>query len=549
MTDSEELALIDELGRDDEMAALAADMAERRLPRTVPDSFRFPVDPISATNLVREIQEAVDSADCVVEGHNLWVLIRNEIYYAIGRQASQYFSALVGKAGYQGRVYSGQILAVPQKFQAVTGAPRGNLLAGGPVDLADIRDGVLFVEVPGDYTQALDGYSVNCFADPVIDLMRPEIDRTGPLTKLCRLQPRMATVAKMIDPLYFFHDSIAALSRGGDPFKAFRECVWQVNRHLYENGVPLVIEPQKLEQQAREMFSYRDAFRNIIEECEPRLLFVQNFANIEKFGALMAARELKVKTVDIQHGIQEHTSMYNHHPRHCDDGRYLYPHTLWCWGKVSLDALAAEKAERPTPWTALIEGGHPWKSLVRAQTGDIGVKKLRRRIPKDRKIALYCHDPALINSPTVIGLLPGEIYQAIQESAADVFWLLRLHPRSLHLLADVDAFCREHGLTNVEFEFASTLPLERLMDVADVLITKYSVSALEAVSSGLPVISHSWIGEATFETYRDHPLFQFAARPEDIVSKILSAERGDAPFHYVNEDLEASKAAFFQLLE
>jgi hypothetical protein len=548
MSDDDDLPMIDILERDDEMAVLATESANR-LVRTVPERFRFPIDPISATNLVRDIQTEVASSDCIVHGHNLWVLIRNEIYYTIGNQTSQYFNALIGKPGYFGRVFSGKQLDIKQKFRRVSGTNTSNLISGNNIDLVEIRDGVLFIEVPGDYTQAIDGYSVNCFSDPIIDLMRSEIERTGPLTKLCRLQPRMATVAKMIDPLYYFHDSVAVLSKGGDPFKKFRECVWQVNRFLHGKGIPFVIESQKLEQQAREMFSYRDAFLSIIDECEPRLIFMQNFANIEKFGALMAARESKIKTIDIQHGIQEETSAYSQHPSHCADGAYLYPDVLWCWGKVTLDALKKEQSMRATPWKTAIEGGHPWKQLVRDQTSDIGVKKLLRRIPKDRKIALYCHDPALINSPTVIGLLPGEIYQAILDSPADVFWLLRLHPRSLHLLADVDEFCHQHGLTNVEFEFSSILPLERLMDVADVLITKYSVSALEALCAGLPVISHSWIGEATFESYRGHPLLAFADRPEVIVQKILAAERSDTPFAYVNEDVEVSKAAFFELLE
>ena len=112
-------------------------------------------------------------------------------------------------------------------------------------------------------------------------------------------------------------------------------------------------------------------------------------------------------------------------------------------------------------------------------------------------------------------------------------------------------------MTNVEFELSSMMPIEQVMEVADVLLTKFSVSALEAMSVGLPVVSHSWIGEVTFQTYKDSPLLAFAAEPKDIISKVRKARRADPgqmarrsdkPFKYVNEDTELSEKVFLSLL-
>ena len=101
---------------------------------------------------------------------------------------------------------------------------------------------------------------------------------------------------------------------------------------------------------------------------------------------------------------------------------------------------------------------------------------------------------------------------------------MRFHPRALHLLKDFGEFCAVHDMTNVEFELSSTMPIEQVMDVADVLLTKFSVSALEAMSVGLPVVSHSWIGEVTFNAYKDSPLLAFAAEPQDIISAVLQSQ-------------------------
>jgi hypothetical protein len=533
------------------------ELTPKILANGTPEKFSLPIDPIAATLLVRQVQDAVDSSNCHVLGTNLWILIRNEIYYSISREVGSFFDAMIGKPGFSGRVYSGQPLAVPQTFRLMEGAKRSALICGDGRRAEDLKGGVIFCEVPADYTQFIDGFAVNCFADSMIELMRKHESVTGALTKLCRLQPRMATVQKLVDPSYFFHNSSAELSKNINALKAFRNTVFEVNRFFYKNNIQIVIDSAKLEQQVREIVSYRSAFVDIFEELEPRMVFVQNFSNIEKFGALFAARDLGVKTVDIQHGIQEHTSMYNCHPAHCADGTYLYPDVLWCWGGISRDALVKEQSKRPVPWKTAMEGGYPWKQLVRDMSSTIRLAKLRERLPKDRRIALYCHDPALINSQRVIGLLPGEIFDAIQNSKPDIFWLVRFHPRALHLLKDFGDFCAVHDITNVEFELSSMMPIEQVLDAADVLLTKFSVSALEAMSVGVPVVSHSWIGEVTFDAYRDHPLLSFASEPQDIISHVKKARRADPkhagrrtdkPFNYVNADTKHSEQAFLSLL-
>ena len=534
------------------------ELAPLILTNGTPAAFKLPIDPIAATLLVRRVQDAVDTSNCHVLGTNMWIIIRNEIYYSISREVGKFFDAMIGKPGFSGRVYSGQPLAVPQTFRLMEGSKRSALICGDARRAQDLKGGVIFCEVPADYTQFIDGFAVNCFADSVIELMRKHEEATGVLTKLCRLQPRMATVQKLVDPAYFFHNSSAELAKTPNALKSFRNTVFEVNKFFYQNGINIVIDSPKLEQQIREIISYRNAFVDIYEELEPKAVFVQNFSNIEKFGALFAARDMGIRTVDIQHGIQEHTSMYNCHPSHCGDGTYLYPEVLWCWGELTKNALLQEQRQRSVPWKTAVEGGYPWKRLVKELSSSIRLNKLREKLPADRKIALYCHDPALINSQRVVGLLPGEIFDAIQNSGKDIFWLVRFHPRALHLLKDFGEFCAVHDMTNVEFELSSTMPIEQVMDAADVLLTKFSVSALEAMSVGLPVISHSWIGEVTFNAYKDSPLLAFASEPADIVSAVLKARRADPgqmarrsdkPFKYVNEDTELSKEVFLSLIE
>lgn len=514
-----------------------------------PSDFRLPVDPIAATQLVRAIQNAVDTSRCKVLGQNWWLLVRNEIYYSISREVAKFFNAIVSKPGYEGRVYSGQRRSLQREFAVIPGAERSALFGSQGVAIGDLKGGVAFCEVPGDYTQFIDGLAVNCFSDPLMELMVEHTNRTGPLTKLCRFQPRVTAVDKLVEPFYFFHNSSACMLRSADVFADFYRTIYDVNRYLYREDIPVIVNPSALVQQLREILSYQNAFVDIFDDIEPRMVFVQNFGNVEKLGAISAAKRLGIRTVDIQHGIQENTSMYNCHPAHCDDGHYVYPDVLWCWGQITTEALQLEQSRRSVPWKQAVEGGHPWKALVNRQGSRLRLAKLRRQLPEDKTIALYCHDPALINHHSVIGLLPGEIFEAIRDSADDIVWLVRLHPRAAHLIREMQDFFTAHRLFNVEVEHSSTLLTEQVMEAADVLLTKFSVSALEAMSVGLPVVSHSWIGEVTFENYRNHPLLSFALEPSDIIAAIHAAKRSEAPFHYVNTDTNASKQVFFSLLD
>ena len=153
------------------------DLKPKILANGTPKNSSLPIDPIAATLLVRRVQEEVDSSDCHVLGTNLWIIIRNEIYYSISREVGRFFDAMIGKPGFSGRVYSGQPLAVPQTFRLMEGAKRSALICGDDRRADDLKGGVIFCEVPADYTQFIDGFAVNCFADSMIELMRESSER------------------------------------------------------------------------------------------------------------------------------------------------------------------------------------------------------------------------------------------------------------------------------------------------------------------------------------------------------------------------------------
>ena len=65
------------------------DLTPHILSNGTPSTFTLPIDPIAATLLVRRVQDAVDSSNCHVLGTNLWIIIRNEIYYSISREVGK----------------------------------------------------------------------------------------------------------------------------------------------------------------------------------------------------------------------------------------------------------------------------------------------------------------------------------------------------------------------------------------------------------------------------------------------------------------------------
>jgi hypothetical protein len=275
--------------------------------------------------------------------------------------------------------------------------------------------------------------------------------------------------------------------------------------------------------EADTILARKKLLRRVLKRVAPKAVFFTCYYQANSMAAILAARELGIRSVDVQHGQQgDYHGMYagwNPPP----GGYELLPDLFWCWG--------AQSAERINRWSRSvcpahkgIVGGNPWMSrqIHGQSTADEG-SDLHTLLAPGQKHVLLALQP--IQNP-----LPDMIVAAIAASPPNVRWLVRLHPMMRGAREEeIRARLAETGHPNVELDLSSSLPLAVLLRRMDFVITLWSSVAYEALLFGAhPIIAHE-NGHKAFQSYIDNGLFSYANSPDDIL-RTLHRDRSEFNF-------------------
>jgi hypothetical protein len=508
-------------------------------------SYNDLIEPLSLHELAMDLQDEVDASEFRVGDTNLWMLIRQHLFLLVAGQASKLFSDLFDRPSHSGRIYSEADSSRDISFSdvAVFSLGEATLIADRSLGRIDLTDALAFVEVPADYTQYIGRNAVNVFADPMLTHFRDQGLRT---VKLCRFQRQMPARHKMVEPVYFM-PGVADLPSHLEDLARCRRIVEQINRLLRSANLPQTIDADEMIGKIDTVLSYQDAADQWFRHERPAAVFVQNFANLEKLGVLAAARRHDIPTVDLMHGIQDELNIYHDHPPIREGDVYPFPETMWVWGDVTRDNMLKLDQRGIAPWQRVEVAGFPWKHAVRTWQRDPRVNRLRTLIPAGAKRALYCHEVSLHNSE-FDGFLPTDVLEALQQSKEDVFWLIRVHPRSFHLRDDIARYLRERGIARFELHLTSECLFEDVLTLTDVLVTKYSAAALEATSLGIPAVTHHPTGATLFKKYIASGHISHAKGAKGILRAVSKAKPLRAPLGYVNYDASRPDEALLATL-
>lgn len=223
-----------------------------------------------------------------------------------------------------------------------------------------------------------------------------------------------------------------------------------------------------------------------------KFLFVTNYYSPACWGAMLAAKARNITVIDIQHGVQgpaHHAySGLNHHHRN------MVPDIFLNWELVSSEHIRAQIGQD--------------RSVI------TGINTLRKK-PANAVKPLYC------NPKTVALFLQyneTEIWLArLRHHIPETIWLLvRHHP---------GAVSRGHTLSlPVNCEAVDDHDLSALFAEADLLVTGYSSSAIEAAAFGLPIIAYSPYAEMFLRPYLCEEKMQICSdEAEGLASAIKTA--------------------------
>lgn len=478
------------------------------------------------------IQDALDTGDFVVGDMNVWAVVRLQILMDIGKKGARLYRELFDIPAHVATLHrmSPCNAAAPSRALHVRECQGGALFERVGATCERIRDSLLFLEVPGDYTQEMDGRAVDVFCDPFFSIF----STTEKAIKLCRFEKAVPNLDYFHEPTWFLASGQAEAIPSAAQRRLF-ELTAQANRRLDAAGLGLRIDFAAVLASTRQMLGCHAFALSLFSRCRPRAVLYSNFANLEKMGFTLAAKRLGIPTADIMHGFVEYRSITLDHPALPPEVLSPLPDAIWCWGRVSRDALLARKKERHQAWRRAFVAGHPWKSMYRDFSGDdTCLADLRRSIPTGKRVALYCHEPSVHNAPFE-DYLPTDILGAMT-GGDDVFWLVRMHPRSGHLRERMREFMAARGVRLFEADLASRCVLDDLFSLADVVVTKFSVVAMEAAACGVAVITTHPAGRDIFADHIATGHVRFCDGPGEILEAIRTAKPPREPLDYVARD-------------
>lgn len=220
----------------------------------------------------------------------------------------------------------------------------------------------------------------------------------------------------------------------------------------------------------------------LLEKTRPSLIFELCYYNENVLCFNIAASELDIKSIEIQHG--PHSEI---HPAYAKwdsiDGKgyECLPDFFWAWDRLSLKPLKTWL--RKTNKHHGFIGGHPWIAYRN--------KYLQKSISSK---------PNVLFSLQPIGqILEDHIVQLIKKTYSDFNWWLRAHPRQLERANDIKSFLHEKRIDEiVRFWDVSITPLPDVLINTDIHITKFSGVTLEANYFNIKTILVDPIGKETY---------------------------------------------------
>ena len=229
------------------------------------------------------------------------------------------------------------------------------------------------------------------------------------------------------------------------------------------------------------MHAYAHVFDDILRRLNPAAVFTELYYNPEVWGLILAAKRLGIPTVEIQHGlVGRYQWIMTHWTSIPESGFDLLPDYFWCFDEETKENL--NDANSTDKSFHSIVGGIP-RLVHWANQKDPAVGPDCQRFLSD----LTKCDFVVLVALNYADHVPENLLFAIKRLPKSWRWLIRLHPMSKPAQSLIEQAYRAQGLENVEFHYATRVPIYDLLNGVDHLVTGYSTLATEALPFGMGI--------------------------------------------------------------
>jgi hypothetical protein len=293
-----------------------------------------------------------------------------------------------------------------------------------------------------------------------------------------------------------------------------------LNKWLGGIDPSLKFSPRKLGAQVTALRLIAESFEQMLAMRGARVAFVVSYYNMEGMAFCHAARTLGIRTFELQHGVAgEFHAAYGRWTRLPPNGYSLLPEIFWAWSPEDADfinswAMRTSGAHRAEPTGNVFVTG--WRGGLVPKSPDLE-ERVRKLVDLEFSASHYlvALQPGLMDENTLKPLL-----QAAARIGKQACWWFRLHPMNRDQGEPLRHMLQKEGLTNVEIEEASELPLLALLPEADVVLTHSSSTVLEAEAFGVPSVIMSQYGADLFPLSLSKGTARAAFSPDAIVDAL-----------------------------
>ena len=501
--------------------------------------------PYAFFDSIMRVQREFDVGRLSLGGVNHWMIIRLLMLGALSREANRKALNVAGQSSHS-RIIDNPLGALKPKDALPISYSRRVLgkssMLFEPPSPAVSSAKMVFYELPADYTQIIDGKAVNRIADGFHEAFGDRV------RKVCRFTPNKFEISCRVEPSYVFL-APPPLEIPVEDRAQFMQAVRELCIYLHREIPDFALFPTPVLESVSAVLMQAAAHREWLAEMKPEMVAFQCFVSMEKMAVLVACKQLGIPALEVQHGFCDVNTIFNEMPAPRPGDISLYTDIFWSWGEKTASALKADSGIVANH-VGVIAGGDVWGALMAGKAAAERSGFLQRTgADKYTKRVLVGHQiEALVHARDSNSLIPAFVMTAMLQAPKDWLWMVRVHPRSSHLIKPIKIALADAGIVNSEVEITSLEPIEVVLEAVDVYLTGFSVSALEANAIGKPVIVLDDVGKRLFGELIDRGVFGFAESADALCDQIEKIGPPADDFGYYKRDLDYSHRVFDMLL-
>lgn len=256
-------------------------------------------------------------------------------------------------------------------------------------------------------------------------------------------------------------------------------------------------------------------YNKLLTKLKPKALFVVCYYSFPSFVATYAAKKLKIKTIEIQHGPVKSHHAYEDWQNIPENGYNLIPDRFWTWDENSkkvLETIAINK-------DYVVNGGNIWNDYQ---------MHINQEKAGNRSVILYS-----MQGFDAEKAFPDYLITAMKRTSAK--WILRLHPRYTGLEKQYKAKLDNEKVhpSLYQFDSGKDTSLMELIKTSLINITFSSGCTIECANFGIPSILLDENGSEMYASYFKENFVEFVnySNFEDQIQRLID----------LNKDIQVQK--------